>query len=172
MRTLAIFSLITVAIFVLIGCSGNTGVSDSNDSDIDTSGTDTSYDSTDYSENNDYTDYSSNNSNIVDNTLDMFDGNVTMVKAGHMQSYPNIAIGDAFAQFFATPKWTSFKSTEGDDVVEFTGYCTYDGVEVKAKIQFIVFSDQTFEIGHLSFNDITQTELMKIGLINKIYESY
>lgn len=55
-------------------------------------------------------------------------------------------------------------------MVEFTGYCTYQNVDVKALIQFTLnAADDTFEATYLSFNDVPQSNLMLYGLIEKVF---
>lgn len=95
---------------------------------------------------------------------------VVSVKEGHLSSYPNSAIGQAFKDFFSSPTWKYFEAESGENVVEFTGHCTYAGQEVKAKMQFIVDKNNgSFEIGALSFNDVPQNQLIKIALLEAVY---
>lgn len=98
------------------------------------------------------------------------DPNVQAVKGGTIGEYTTITVGEAFEAFFAEPKWKYFKADTNEDVVEFTGYCTYQEVKVLARLQFIV-DEETFEIGALSFNDVPQNELIKASLMSKIYEN-
>ncbi len=115
--------------------------------------------------------------------------NVLGVKGGTRSDYPAITYEKAFEEFFSSPTWKYFKGTQegpdedGDgkpdytrdniDVVEFTGYCTYQNVDVKALIQFeLDNSAGTFDAVYLSFNDVPQSSLMLTGLLNKVFESY
>ena len=101
----------------------------------------------------------------------------------------NITYGEAFEEFFADPTWKYFKGTQDGpddnedgepdytiddiDVVEFTGRCTYQDVEVKALIQFTLDKDAgTFDAVYLSFNEVPQSTLMLGGLISTVFESY
>ncbi|MDO4562882.1 MAG: hypothetical protein Q4C12_03510 [Clostridia bacterium] len=88
------------------------------------------------------------------------------VVTGHSCTYK-----EAFDSFFAYPTWKHFTSDENKDVVEFTGSCTYDNANVKAKIQFLITSEQEnyiqFEASYLSFNDVSQNLLMLSALIEK-----
>lgn len=103
------------------------------------------------------------------------DPHITAVKAGSPVSYPDKTYGDAFEAFFGSPAWTYFKGSSDDsdethDVVEFTGYCTYQDVEVKALIQFTLdVEGGTFETSYLSFNDVPQSQLMLAGLIEAAF---
>ena len=97
---------------------------------------------------------------------------VVLVKSGNLNSYPDIEIETAFADFFSSPKWKYFEAETGEDVVEFTGYCTYMEKKVKAKMQFLVVENSdTFEIGALEFNEVPQNELTKMALLEAIYEN-
>ena len=126
-------------------------------------------------------------SDQVTNVLQADDPNVLMVKNGHPTAYPDKNYGEAFGAFFKDPTWKYFKGTQegpdddGDgkpdytvediDVVEFTGYCSYMDVEVKALVQFTLDKDKgTFEATYLSFNEVPQTTLMLYGLMSKVFE--
>lgn len=117
------------------------------------------------------------------------DENVLMIKNGTNNNYPEITYGDAFEAYFGTPEWRYFKGTQegpdddGDgksdytnddiDVVEFTGYCTYADVEVKALIQFVLDMDAgTFEAQYLSFNEVPQSGLQLGALLESVFETY
>ena len=95
---------------------------------------------------------------------------VQTVKNGVLESYPNKAIGEAFGSFFSDPKWKHFKADTKEEVVEFTGYCQYSGVQVLARVQFIVDGEK-IEVGAVDFNDVPQNRLITVGLFEKIYES-
>ena len=118
----------------------------------------------------------------------MEDPNVVGVKNGHPSNYPNQTYGDAFSNFFAAPTWKYFKGekegpdddgdgkpdyTESDiDVVEFTGRCTYSDTEVKALLQFTLDKDSdTFQATYLSFNDVPQSTLMMMNLLDTVFSN-
>ena len=129
---------------------------------------------------------------IVDQTANVVqsvDENVLAVKTGHPNSYPDISYEDAFENYFGDPTWKSFKGTQegpdedGDgkpdytkndvDVVEFTGYCMYQDVRVKALIQFVLNKEEgTFTSEYLSFNDVPQNKLMLLSLIDSAFTDY
>ena len=98
------------------------------------------------------------------------DEHVQAVKNGTYPDYPDIKLGDAFENFFASPKWKYFVSTDGKDVIEFTGFCTYRDAEVKARFQFTLLDDNSFETGALSFNDVPQDTLTSNALLQKVFE--
>ena len=120
----------------------------------------------------------SGNNNLVDNTKDQIsnvvDSNnkyVQGVKNAIPKQYPNTTYGDAFKDFFGSPTWKYFNATNGDAVVEFTGFCNYQNVEVKARLQFIMSKDgNTFTIGALDFNSVPQNELIKQSLLVNIFK--
>lgn len=96
---------------------------------------------------------------------------VKMVKGGHPNNNPNVTYDQAFTKFFGTPRWKYFKSDENQDVVEFTGDCTYQDVEVKARIQFVVDKEnETFEATYLAFNEVPQSNLIMLAMLEKIFE--
>ena len=111
---------------------------------------------------------------LEDALTNMSDANnkyVLMVKGGYRASNPSITYDDAFSTFFGTPRWKYFKSNDGQDVVEFTGDCMYQGVAVKARIQFVVDEENgTFEATYLAFNEVPQNALTLAALISKAFE--
>ena len=102
---------------------------------------------------------------------------VQMVKNGYPQAYPGCTYGEVYDSFFSSPTWTYFEGKDDDgkdvDVVEFTGYCMYQDVEVKARQQFLLDTEaRTFSTGALSFNDVPQSVLMSIGLVEAAFSDY
>lgn len=111
---------------------------------------------------------------------------VASVKNGSPLAYPDKTYGEAFENFFGSPKWKYFLGTkegldedsdgvpdsteENVDVVEFTGYCTYQNVEVKALLQFTLSQENdTFEATYLSFNEVPQNYLMLATLLDAVF---
>lgn len=111
---------------------------------------------------------------------------VLSVKGGSPVGHPDMTFGEAFDNFFAYPTWQYFVGIQegydedGDgkpdytidnvDVVEFTGYCTYQDVEVKARIQFTLAEDgDTFETTYLAFNEVPQNRLILYALLDKVF---
>lgn len=97
---------------------------------------------------------------------------VMSVKNGSFDSYPEILIGDAFDSFFTNSKWDYFVSDEGENVVEFTGGCEFDGEKVKALIQFKLDEEGGFEATYFSMNNVSQNLLMMSGMIEAVMENY
>ena len=97
---------------------------------------------------------------------------VTIVKTAKNSNY-GITYGAAFDNFFSSPKWSSFKSTDGDTVVEFTGKFSYKNSPATAKIQFLLdFSDGSMTVYHLSIDGESQSKLFTAAFIQKVFESY
>lgn len=122
----------------------------------------------------------------VANVEQALDENVLMVKNGSPNAYPDKTYGETFDNFFGSPTWKYFVGTQdgpdddGDgepdytkenvDVVEFTGYCMYKDVRVKALIQFELDKDAgTFEASYLSFNDVPQNGLTLAALLDTAF---
>lgn len=97
---------------------------------------------------------------------------VNMVKNATHKTY-GIQYGTAFNAFFSSPKWSYFKASSGEHVVEFEGTFSYDGAPAKAKIQFVVDVDEgTFTAYHLSIDGVAQSKILLSTLIKKVFESY
>ena len=122
----------------------------------------------------------------VYNVVQSEDTHILGVKDGMPNAYPGKTYGEAFGNFFGSPTWKYFVGTkegadeDGDgkpdyteenvDIVEFTGYCTYRDVEVKALIQFTLSKENdTFEATYLSFNDVPQNMFMLAALLEAAF---
>ena len=109
----------------------------------------------------------------IANATDADNKYVQMVKGGYRPDDPDVTYEDAFTSFFGTPRWKYFESEDGQDVVEFTGDCTYQDVPVKARIQFVVDEENgTFEASYLAFNEVPQDALTLAAVISKAFEEY
>ena len=122
----------------------------------------------------------------VANIVQEEDPHIQGVKNGYPDSYPNKTYGQYFDNFFSTPTWKYFVGTqegpdddedgkpdyteENVDIVEFTGYCIYQDVKVKALIQFTLNEDDTFSATYLSFNDVPQDTIVLSALLEKVFE--
>ncbi len=127
---------------------------------------------------------------VADQTANIVEGedeNVLMVKNGHPESYPDTTYQEAFESFFSYPTWKHFTGTrnssdengdgkpdsleENVDIVEFTGYCMYQDVEVKALIQFTLDKEAgTFAATYLSFNEVPQNNLTLWAVVEAAFE--
>jgi hypothetical protein len=105
----------------------------------------------------------------VEKEINSLNPKVDFVKEGTLDGYPDVTVGEAFEQFFGNPHWEFFEAETGESVIEFTGDCTYQEVDVEANLQFILHDD-TFEVGALSFNEVPQTELITNALLKKVFE--
>lgn len=112
--------------------------------------------------------------NVVDSKLTEevnTDDIVNIVKDGHFNSYNSYSVGTAFDSFFQSPKWTYFKSTDGRDIVEFTGQCDFNNVLVNILFQFNVnTSDRSFQLIYSGKNGIYLEDYLLKGLLDKIFE--
>lgn len=108
----------------------------------------------------------------ITNISDADNRYVQMVKGGYRVDNPDLTYEAAFSAFFGTPRWKYFQSEDGQDVVEFTGDCTYQDVPVKARIQFIVDEENgTFEAAYLALNEVPQNALTLSALLEKAFEA-
>lgn len=116
-------------------------------------------------------------SDQLNNLANLTDENVLAVKNGTFNEREDVTLGEVMEAFFDGPTWQYFSGTDEEtgetyDVVEFTGYFLYNEKSAKARIQFILHEDDTFEMGAGSYNDIDQTALVLGAMIEKVYESY
>lgn len=106
----------------------------------------------------------------VSNVRDKDNPTVLLVKNGSFTDHPEKSIGNAFQEFFGSPTWKYFDGETGEKVVEFTGRMMYQDAEVKARLQFLIHEDDTFEVGALSFNDVPQNQLTTNQVLEAVFE--
>lgn len=118
-------------------------------------------------------------SDVVDQAVSVVqpeDEHILRVKNMALNNGPYKTIGEAFGDYFGSPTWKYYKGTrdgldeDGDgkpdyteeniDIVEFTGYCMYKDVKVKALIQFTPNDDDEFMPSFLSFNEVPQSDII------------
>lgn len=100
------------------------------------------------------------------------DNYIQAVKNGYPVSIPDITYADAFNEFFENPQWGYLQSDDGQNIVEFTGKCSYKNAKVEAKLQFIVLDDENFEQGNLTFNNIPQSDDECTEMIYNVFREY
>lgn len=99
------------------------------------------------------------------------ENNIQTVRNGHFYSHPDVTVGSAFKKFFVNGKWNAFTSTEGDQVVEFSGDCTWYDEPAKLTVQFIIKGNE-FEMGHMNIDGVSMNYSESVGNLNKILEDY
>ena len=110
---------------------------------------------------------------FIDDTVNTFLGdsvNVSSVKDAYLSSCPSATLGQMADAFMANPSWSDFASTTGGTVVELTGGITFDSADVEALIQFELFGS-SFEASYLSFNQVSQNQLMLSSLLTKMCDA-
>ncbi|MBE6889170.1 MAG: hypothetical protein E7485_04060 [Ruminococcaceae bacterium] len=95
------------------------------------------------------------------------DVNMACVKSGTLSGYPTATVGDAFEDFFDSPKWGVDK--KGDQqYVTFKGNCTYDGEIVEIGVRFWV-NDTSFGISSMTMEGATLNALEQLIILNAVY---
>lgn len=103
---------------------------------------------------------------------DAADKNIQLVKNGTMDNMPNVPIGKAFDQFFSNGKWTSFKSTDNKQMVEFNGNCLFLDEQVSMKIQFEILNDTRFALYYVGMDGEDLPDVTRPDVLNRILEDY
>lgn len=105
-----------------------------------------------------------------------FDSNISMVQNGYPALIPDITYKEAYDNFFANPQWRGFKAETGEDVVEFSGECTYYNEEAKVYIQFVINDEETFSMHYagctVGDEKFALSEQDFIGLVYTPFETY
>lgn len=83
---------------------------------------------------------------------------------------------EIFNDFFVNPTWKHFTSEDGQEVVEFTGECTYDESEVKVTIQYLITTETEtileWELTYFDINGESQDLSIFDGMVKTAIESY
>lgn len=98
---------------------------------------------------------------------------VLSVKEGSPNLYPNITYERAFEDYFSNPEWEACgKDETGNEVVKFTGVCTYLGVDAIAEIEFKVYEEQgSFIVSSVTLNGEDMGEIGNL-LVLAAFEEY
>lgn len=77
-----------------------------------------------------------------------------------ISEYSGITFGEALDDYFLYPKWRYFESSYGTNIVEFTGYGSYDDLSGTILIQFEVTGSKS-KVIYMEFNydDIDESEI-------------
>ncbi|MBU0613716.1 DUF4339 domain-containing protein [Patescibacteria group bacterium] len=95
---------------------------------------------------------------------------ISLVKNGILNSYPDKTVGEAVAGFFGNPHWEKITAKDGSVYVNVEGDITYMGKDVSAMIQFRIYeSNNTFEVNGFEINGLPQNQLMLHGLLGKMF---
>lgn len=123
-----------------------------------------------------------------------FAPDVHFVREGSFAINQSVKVGDAFDQFFTNGKWKSFKSTNNERIVEFTGEFMlsehpdliltqlYTGnfnalsknskdVPAKTMIQFVI-DGGGFNIRYMEINGVTMDNFTILTMVEKVINSY
>lgn len=93
------------------------------------------------------------------------------VRNAYLTQYSDeITIEEAFTDFFANEKWSTYKD-KGYTYVVFTGTCEYGGEPADARITFKI-TGENFRADTLEINGEEQNDLMLNLLLLKVYADY
>ena len=71
---------------------------------------------------------------------------VQLIKTATPTDYLDKTYGEAFDDFFNNPHW-AYVEMDGEQIIDFTGQCTYDGEDVNCEIMFkLDMQEGTFEV--------------------------
>ena len=92
------------------------------------------------------------------------------ISASYFTEYSSSkTIGEAFDDFFASPKWTSYKQG-AHEYVDFSGGCTYgDKTNAKMVITFALFND-SFQIERITIDGEEIPPIMHSDILYVIYD--
>lgn len=96
---------------------------------------------------------------------------INAVKNGYPNAYPDQTYGEAFESFFENPEWTYFKSTDGLDIVGFSGDYQNSFSETPVTFQFTLSEDgDTMEVTYCELNGEPQSQLALAIMIAAVFE--
>lgn len=77
---------------------------------------------------------------------------VQLIKTATPTDYLDKTYGEAFDDFFNNPHW-AYVEMDGEQIIDFTGQCTYDGEDVNCEIMFkLDMQEGTFEVKYYEFD--------------------
>lgn len=95
------------------------------------------------------------------------DVNIVCVKSGTLSGYPTATVGDAFEDFFDSPKWGVDK--KGDQqYVTFKGNWTYGSGILEIEVRFWV-NDTSFGISSMTMEGRTLNDFEQLIILDAIY---
>lgn len=96
------------------------------------------------------------------------------VKGGSPEDYPGITYEEAFDGFFSDPKWEYIgKDEDGDQIVRFSGGCTFYDEEAVAEVDFIIHRESgIFTLSNVEINDQDMELFWGKSLIYAAFEDY
>jgi len=89
---------------------------------------------------------------------------------GSDTDFKSKTIGEAFNNFFESPKWKGFVSNKGDKIAEFSGKAEWFGNKVVVEFQFSINSDDSFVVKYFGMDGESAPQVIGEGLIEKIFE--
>ena len=89
---------------------------------------------------------------------------------GSDTDFKSKTIGEAFDNFFESPKWKGFVSNKGDKIAEFSGKAEFTGDKVVVEFQFAIISDDSFVVKYFGMDGESAPQVLGEGLIEKIFE--
>jgi hypothetical protein len=97
--------------------------------------------------------------------------NVSLVKNGHLEGYPDVTVGHLADHFLESPQWSAGEDDNGDRFVNVSGKMTYMDKPVQALIQFTIHEER-FDLHAFEMNGIPQNNLWKAEFFAKVYEEH
>lgn len=93
------------------------------------------------------------------------------VKNSSPDVYTNATYGEAFENFFSSPKWKTVEEEEdGYAVVEFTGGFSYGGQDTQAKIEILYHDGATVaNMTSVAFDGVEQDDYAVYDLLNAVF---
>lgn len=96
---------------------------------------------------------------------------VQLIKTATPTDYLDKTYGEAFDDFFNNPHW-AYVEMDGEQIIDFTGQCTYDGEDVNCEIMFkLDMQEGTFEVKYYEFDGNEQDLNDWPSILNTIFTS-
>ena len=97
------------------------------------------------------------------------DSRLSLVKNGSMNFCPQATVKEMVNNYVASPKWSAFVATDGEDYVNVEGKITYMEKPVDMLLQFKVDTDSDrFEVNAFEINEIPQNVFMQSALLENM----
>ena len=96
---------------------------------------------------------------------------IRQVTGGHLNNYPNVTVGEVFAEYIGDEEW-SYVKEDGIEKVKVTGDIMYLDEESHVEVTFKLNKDDTFRVMSLKIDGEPMSKFILGIFISDVYDEY
>ena len=96
---------------------------------------------------------------------------IRQVTGGHLNNYPNVTVGEVFAEYIGDEEW-SYTKEDGIEKVKVTGDIMYLDEESHAEVTFKLNKDDTFRVMSFKIDGEPMSKFILGVFISDVYDEY